>query len=206
MLKHPSSEDMVIPSRSHRKRRQATPSLLPGSQVWVKDQVRPLSFCRFKDGRLTRNTGVGSILGTLINGWLVSAFGPKKVVFCTLCVMTCFLFIVFFAPNKEVLLVGEILLGLEWGIVSLSFSCQVLALTNLPVCDHCSGICLGSSSTPASRLLYLLDQHVLHHRAVHVRWCPPMSCFSTRSVGLSHSFCHSVVLALIPDSSRLVRT
>lgn len=32
--------------------------------------------------------------------------------------MTCFLFIVFFAPNKPVLLVGEILLGFEWGIVS----------------------------------------------------------------------------------------
>ena len=32
--------------------------------------------------------------------------------------MSCFLFIVFFAPNKPVLLVGEILLGFEWGIVS----------------------------------------------------------------------------------------
>ena len=57
-------------------------------------------------------------MGTIINGWLVTAFGPKRVVLCTLVVMSCFLFIVFFAPNKPVLLVGEILLGFEWGIVS----------------------------------------------------------------------------------------
>lgn len=56
-------------------------------------------------------------MGTILNGWLVTAFGPKKVVLSTLAVMTCFLFIVFFAPSKQVLLVGEILLGFEWGIV-----------------------------------------------------------------------------------------
>lgn len=63
--------------------------------------------------------GVGSIFGTIINGWLVAAYGPRKVVLCTLIVMTCFLFILFFAQTKPQLLVGEILLGFEWGIVSL---------------------------------------------------------------------------------------
>lgn len=38
--------------------------------------------------------------------------------------MSCFLFIVFFAPNKPVLLVGEIMLGFEWGIVSDNHSYQ----------------------------------------------------------------------------------
>ncbi len=72
--------------------------------------------------------GCGSIMGTIINGWLVTAFGPRKVVLATLCVMTCFLFIVFFAPSKEVLLVGELLLGFEWGIVSCtSLIYQVLS-------------------------------------------------------------------------------
>ncbi|KAJ5464404.1 uncharacterized protein N7458_000090 [Penicillium daleae] len=80
---------------------------------------------------LGQASGVGSIFGTLINGWLVAAFGPKKVVLCTLCVMTCFLFIVFFAPNKEVLLVGEILLGFEWGIFATTapaYASEVLPL------------------------------------------------------------------------------
>ena len=67
-----------------------------------------------------QGSGIGSIMGTIINGWLVTAFGPRKVLLCTLCVMTCFLFIIFFAPNKPVLLVGEIMLGFEWvsGFVS----------------------------------------------------------------------------------------
>lgn len=70
---------------------------------------------------LGQGGGCGSILGTIINGWLITAFGPRKVLLATLCVMTCFLFIVFFAPNKPVLLVGEVLLGFEWGIVSTEF-------------------------------------------------------------------------------------
>lgn len=64
--------------------------------------------------------GVGSIFGTILNGWLVTAFGPRKVLLVTLCVMSCFLFIVFFAPNKAVLLAGQLLLGFEWGIVRSS--------------------------------------------------------------------------------------
>jgi MFS transporter, SP family, general alpha glucoside:H+ symporter len=54
----------------------------------------------------------------------VQAFGPRKVLLCTLTIMSCFLFIVFFAPSKEVLLVGEILLGIEWGIVSDTWFCS----------------------------------------------------------------------------------
>lgn len=61
---------------------------------------------------------MGSIFGTILNGWLVAAYGPRKVVFYTLVVMSCFLFILFFAESKPQLLVGEILLGFEWGIVS----------------------------------------------------------------------------------------
>lgn len=67
---------------------------------------------------LGQGGGVGSIFGTILNGWLVTAFGPRRVLLCTLGVLTCFLFIVFFAPSKPVLLVGEILLGFEFGIVS----------------------------------------------------------------------------------------
>jgi MFS transporter, SP family, general alpha glucoside:H+ symporter len=43
--------------------------------------------------------------------------------------MTCFLFIVFFAPSKPVLLVGQILLGFEWGIfatTSPAYASEVL--------------------------------------------------------------------------------
>ena len=45
--------------------------------------------------------------------------------------MTCFLFIVFFAPSKQVLLAGEILLGFEWGIFATTapaYASEVLPL------------------------------------------------------------------------------
>ena len=45
--------------------------------------------------------------------------------------MSCFLLIVFFAPNKPVLLVGEILLGFEWGIFATTapaYASEVLPL------------------------------------------------------------------------------
>lgn len=80
---------------------------------------------------LGQGGGCGSIMGTILNGWLVTAFGPRKVVLCTLCVMSCFLFIVFFAPTKGVLLAGEILLGFEWGIFATTapaYASEVLPL------------------------------------------------------------------------------
>jgi MFS transporter, SP family, general alpha glucoside:H+ symporter len=73
--------------------------------------------------------------------------------------MTCFLFIVFFAPNRSVLLVGQILLGFEWGIVSthsqytnkhLANSLHSLLQQHRPMpqrCFHCNCACT-SRATP----------------------------------------------------------
>ena len=101
-------------------------------KVQVTDQT-PTGFsipAKWQTG-LGQGGGIGSIMGTILNGWLVTAFGPKRVVLCTLVVMSCFLFIVFFAPNKPVLLVGEILLGFEWGIFATTapaYASEVLPL------------------------------------------------------------------------------
>ena len=120
--------------------------------------------------------GCGSIVGTILNGWLVQAFGPRKVLLCTLGVMTCFLFIVFFAPSKEVLLAGEILLGLEWGIVSyiFLFGRRLWTLTDAkcssqprrrhmpPKCFHCNFV--STQRRTRTCALYL------------VNLSPPASC------------------------------
>lgn len=67
---------------------------------------------------LGQSSGVGAFFGAVINGWLVTAFGPKRVLLGALVTLSAFLFIVFFAPSKPVLLIGELLCGLPWGIVS----------------------------------------------------------------------------------------
>jgi MFS transporter, SP family, general alpha glucoside:H+ symporter len=87
-----------------------------GDPVPVTEQTRSgYSLTAAWQTGLGQAAGVGSIFGTILNGYLVTAFGPRKVLLCTLCVMTCFLFIVFFAPSKPVLMVGQVLLGFEWG-------------------------------------------------------------------------------------------
>ncbi|OCT53771.1 maltose permease MAL31 [Cladophialophora carrionii] len=69
--------------------------------------------------------------GKLVSVKARVALRPRKVLLYTLCVMTCFPFIVFFAPSREVLLVGQIPSGFEWGIFATTapaYASEVLPL------------------------------------------------------------------------------
>ncbi|CUM57867.1 unnamed protein product [Debaryomyces tyrocola] len=59
---------------------------------------------------------VGTILGVFANGYLTERFGHRRVIMVSLIFMCAFIFIPFFAPSVEVLLVGQILCGLPWGV------------------------------------------------------------------------------------------
>ncbi|KAL5351025.1 hypothetical protein ACLOAV_004599 [Pseudogymnoascus australis] len=59
---------------------------------------------------------VGNILGAFANGYAVSKFGHRRVLLVSLVAMVGFIFIVFFAPSVEVLLVGQVLCGIPWGV------------------------------------------------------------------------------------------
>ncbi|OBT56384.1 hypothetical protein VE04_03500 [Pseudogymnoascus sp. 24MN13] len=67
---------------------------------------------------LSQSSGVGSIFGCLLNGYLVSKFGSRRVVLGALVAMSLSIFVVFFAPSLPVLVVGEILCGFPWGILA----------------------------------------------------------------------------------------
>ncbi|WPG98247.1 sugar porter family MFS transporter, protein [Acrodontium crateriforme] len=58
---------------------------------------------------------VGEVLGLFFIGIIADKFGFKKTIIGALVLLTCFIFIVFFAQNLPMLLVGEILMGLPWG-------------------------------------------------------------------------------------------
>lgn len=62
---------------------------------------------------------VGNFFGALANGYLVNRFGYKRVLLGSLAWITCAIFFTFFAPNVQVLLVGEILCGLPWGVFAV---------------------------------------------------------------------------------------
>lgn len=60
---------------------------------------------------LSDSSTVGGIIGALFNGWASSRWGYKRVMIGSLFLMNMFVFIIFFAPNVKVLLVGELLCG-----------------------------------------------------------------------------------------------
>lgn len=54
---------------------------------------------------------VGAIFGALFNGWATAKWGYKPICIGGLFFLNAFIFIVFFAPTKAVLLVGQITCG-----------------------------------------------------------------------------------------------
>lgn len=59
---------------------------------------------------------IGTIIGALLNGYLTAKFGHRKVIMGGMVALAGFVFMVFFAPNTPVLLVGEMLCSIPWGI------------------------------------------------------------------------------------------
>lgn len=66
---------------------------------------------------LTAAVQAGSIFGYWLSGILIERVGYKKTMQGSLVAITCFIFIVFFAPSIILLVVGEGLLGIPWGII-----------------------------------------------------------------------------------------
>ncbi|MCJ1316708.1 hypothetical protein MMC15_002029 [Xylographa vitiligo] len=77
-------------------------------------------------------SGVGAFFGALANGYLVTWLGHKRVLLGSLLVLSCFIFMTFFAPDIGVLTAGEFLCGLPWGIfatVAPAYASEVLPLS-----------------------------------------------------------------------------
>lgn len=65
---------------------------------------------------LSNAVGVGAIIGAFANGYFTHKFGYRKVLLASLAAIVAFVFLTFFAPNLPVLLVGELLCGIPWGV------------------------------------------------------------------------------------------
>lgn len=60
---------------------------------------------------LGNGTQIGTVIGAFLNGYLTHKFGYRKVMMASLLSLLALIFIPFFAPSVEVLLVGQILCG-----------------------------------------------------------------------------------------------
>jgi len=65
---------------------------------------------------LVQGTNVGVIIGGFLNGWLSARLGYRRTLIGALICQTGFVFISFFAVNAPMLLAGQILCGLTWGV------------------------------------------------------------------------------------------
>lgn len=77
---------------------------------------------------LSMAVNVGGILGLFAAGIISDRYGYRKTLIGALAFTTAFIFIVFFSVNIEMLLVGELLLGIPWGFfqtLTLSYASEV---------------------------------------------------------------------------------
>ncbi|KAF7717395.1 MFS-type Sugar/inositol transporter [Penicillium ucsense] len=65
---------------------------------------------------LSNGAAVGEILGLFLTGLVSERIGYRKTILGALVMITGFIFITFFAVDVKMLLVGEILCGLPWGV------------------------------------------------------------------------------------------
>lgn len=65
---------------------------------------------------MSNGAQVGEILGLYAAGIVVDRIGYRKTILMALFSMICFIFIPFFAQSLPILLVGEVLQGIPWGV------------------------------------------------------------------------------------------
>ena len=61
---------------------------------------------------LSNGARAGEIIGLLIAGWTADRYGYKVTTIGALVLMICFIFVLFFAPNVKILVLGEVLCGM----------------------------------------------------------------------------------------------
>ncbi|KAL1969338.1 hypothetical protein VTN77DRAFT_9530 [Rasamsonia byssochlamydoides] len=65
---------------------------------------------------LSNGANVGEIIGLFLNGIVSERYGYRKTMIAALTALTGFIFIPFFAQNIQTLQVGEVLMGIPWGV------------------------------------------------------------------------------------------
>ncbi|KAF4453926.1 putative maltose permease (MalP) [Fusarium austroafricanum] len=64
---------------------------------------------------LSNGARAGEIIGLIIAGWTADRYGYKTTTIGSLVLMIAFVFVLFFAPNVKILVLGEVLCGIPWG-------------------------------------------------------------------------------------------
>ncbi|KAI8650734.1 MFS domain-containing protein [Fusarium keratoplasticum] len=86
----------------------------------------------------------GQIIGLYLNGWVSDAIGYKRSMILSQMLMIALIFIVFFAKNIEMILAGQILLGIPWGVfqtLTLAYASDVAPVVLRPYLTAYVNLC-----------------------------------------------------------------
>jgi MFS transporter, SP family, general alpha glucoside:H+ symporter len=72
---------------------------------------------------LSNGARAGEIFGLIIAGWTSDRYGYKVTTIGSLILMIAFIFVLFFAPNVQILVLGEVLCGKSRPFPSHAFQC-----------------------------------------------------------------------------------
>ncbi|KAF1845886.1 maltose permease MAL61 [Cucurbitaria berberidis CBS 394.84] len=93
---------------------------------------------------LTNGAYVGEVTGLLLNGLIADHFGYKKTMIAALFAVNLFIFVVFFAQNIVMLLVGLILCGIPWGVfqtLTCTYAAEVVPVPLRPILTTYVNLC-----------------------------------------------------------------
>lgn len=76
---------------------------------------------------------VANIVGAIVNGWATARWGHRKVLIGALAWLSAFIFIVFFAPNIEIMLLGQTLCNVPWGVFATTGPAYAAEVTPLAI-------------------------------------------------------------------------
>lgn len=106
-------------------------------------------------------SGIGAFFGVLANGYLVDIFGKKKVLLGALVVLSAFITMTFKADTIVILLIGELLCGLPWGVaatVAPAYASEVLPLSLRVYMTSYTNMCFIMGQLIAAGVLSSLSQ------------------------------------------------
>jgi SP family general alpha glucoside:H+ symporter-like MFS transporter len=128
-------------------------------------------------------SGIGSIVGVFMGGWLAEKYGYKRILGLALIMITAFIFITFFSPNLIALEIGIVLCGIPWGIfqtITVTYAAEVCPtklrcyLTNYINLCWIIGQLIGSG---VLRGMTSLDNQWSYKIPFAVQWAWPLPIF-----------------------------
>ena len=93
----------------------ASPQFTMKFGVW-NDSTGEYAVSASWQSALSNGARAGEVIGLLINGIASDRFGYRKTMIASLIAMIAFIFVIFFAPSIQILVLGEVLCGIPWGV------------------------------------------------------------------------------------------